>query len=309
MNDSSYSRNSCPTLRRGARGDAVVKMQKRLTTHQTHLDEETFVDGIFGPVTEQEVRRFQRSKRLCVDGVVGRNTWSHLLSKPGKPVLSPVGQTAGTNDRKQAADSAGPRQGGSDLGDRVKRALDRKGYAFNDDGKPYHLNIVGVRSPSTEINRFDDRMILVYRDETGQQIANEYSITTDPGAYFTQQKLLNKHGAAILVPGQYRDVYKIDKHRKKYDALCQRGGKVRVWRDGNKDQRLDRSGRIYEGWYGINIHRAGHTGTTQKIGRYSAGCQVFQNATDFNLMMSLARKSEKLRGNRFTYTLIEESDL
>ena len=84
---------------------------------------------------------------------------------------------------------------------------------------------------------------------------------------------------------------------------------MRIWRDGNRDDRLDRSGKIYEGWFGINIHRAGHTGTTQKVGRYSAGCQVFQNADDFNLLISLAKKSAGLRGNRFTYTLLESGDL
>ena len=86
-------------------------------------------------------------------------------------------------------------------------------------------------------------------------------------------------------------------------------GEVRVWRDGNKDDKLDRAGEIHEGWYGINIHRAGSTGTTAKVGRYSAGCQVFQNADDFALMISLAKKSSSVRGNKFTYTLLEEADL
>lgn len=309
MSEESYSSRNCPTLRRGARGDRVVKMQKRLTVHLKDLDEDTFVDGVFGPGTEQQVRRFQRDNRLTADGIVGRNTWSALLRDPQERVASPAGTTARTEDRKEAADAASPRSGGSALADRVKRALERKGYAFNDDGKPYHLNLVGVRSPSTAINSFDDKMILVYRDDSGKQCAKEYAITTDPGEYYTQQKLLNKAGAAILVPGQYTDVYQLGKHRNKYEALVQLGGKVRVWRDGNKDDKLDRAGEIHEGWYGINIHRAGSTGTTAKVGRYSAGCQVFQNADDFALMISLAKKSSSLRGNKFTYTLLEEADL
>ena len=309
MSGESYSSRNHPTLRRGARGDRVVKLQQRLTTHHKDLNKNTFVDGIFGPGTEREVRRFQRDNRLSVDGVVGRNTWTALLRDPQERVASPTGSTARSEDRKEAADAASPRAGGSALADRVKRALERKGFTFNDDGKSYHLNIVGVRSPSNAINSFDDKVILVYRDQNGKLCANEYPITTDPGEYYTQQKLLNKAGAAILVPGQYRDVYKLGKHRGKYEAMVQTGGKVRVWRDGNKDDKLDRSGEIREGWYGINIHRAGATGTTQKVGRYSAGCQVFQNADDFALFISLANKSSGIRGNKFTYTLLEEADL
>lgn len=306
---STYDRRRHPTLRRGARGDAVARCQQRLVHHLGDLDEVRFADGIFGPATDREVRRFQQQKRLAVDGIVGRDTWSALLADKSEKVRSPVGQTASTSDRQQAADQAGPKNGGGELVERVKRAFKRRGYVFQDDGKHYHLNIVGVRSPSTDINHFDDKMILVYRDESGTLQAVEYAITTDPGEYYTKHKLLNKAGAAILVPGQYRDTYKIGKHRGKYDALCQLGGAVKVWRDGNRDDKLDRSGKIHEGWYGINIHRAGQSGTTQKIGRYSAGCQVFQDANNFATFMSLAGKSRQVRGNRFTYTLLEQADL
>lgn len=309
MTGDRYDRRSCPTLRRGARGDAVVKLQKRLVIHLEDLDQERFVDGAFGPATEYQVKRFQRVEHLANDGVVGRNTWNALLADKSAPIRSCVGSTAKTEDRRAATDQAGTRNGSGPLASRVKRALERKGYKVLDDGKSYHLNIVGVRDPSTEINKFDDRMVLVYRDESGREHALEYTITTDPGEYYTRTKLLNKAGAAILVPGQYVDAYKIDKHRGKYEALCQRGGKVRVWRDGNRDDRLDRSGTTHEGWFGINIHRARARGRANEVNRYSAGCQVFQNAEDFAVVMGMARKSRDLRGNAFTYTLLEKADL
>ncbi len=309
MSSQTYNKRDCPTLRRGARGDAVVRMQKRLVVHLKDLNETRFVDGIFGPGTEREVRRFQKTNNLSVDGIVGRDSWSALLRDPRNKVASPVGDTARTADRQQAADQASSKNGGGTLAQRVTQALKRKGYVFLDDGKNYHLNIVGVRNPSTAINSFDDKVFLVYRDENGQMQALEYPITTDPGEYYTRTKLLNKAGAAILVPGQYRNTYQIAKHRNKYDALCQRGGKVKVWRDGNMDETLNRSGTVHEGWYGINIHRAGQSGTTTKVGRYSAGCQVFANADNFATFMSLAEKSRNIRGNQFTYTLLEEADL
>ena len=307
MNEA-YSPSTCPTLRRGARGNAVAKMQRDLVRHYKDLDEDSFVDGNFGPVTEQQVKRFQRQQRLKVDGVVGRNTWTALLQQPGERVKSPVGQTASTEDRLQASGEAGTANGGGSLAERVQRTLQRKGYKFLDDGQPYHLNIVGVRNPSTKINSFDDRIVLVYRDESGRQQALQYSITTDPGEVYTRHRLLNKNGAAILMPGQY-NAYRVGKHRGKYDALIQAEGQVKVWRDSNRDDQLNRSGKEYKGWFGINIHRAKAEGTTKRIGPYSAGCQVFQNADDFSVLMGLTQKSRGRRGNRFTYTLIEEADL
>lgn len=61
---------SLPTLRRGARGNDVIVLQKRLGIT---------ADGIFGPGTEAAVRSYQRSKGLAVDGVVGPKTWGALF--------------------------------------------------------------------------------------------------------------------------------------------------------------------------------------------------------------------------------------
>jgi hypothetical protein len=58
--------------------------------------------------------------------------------------------------------------------------------------------------------------------------------------------------------------------------------------------------------FGINIHRADSTGTRKTIDKYSAGCQVFASADDFNKFMEMAYKQKDLYGNKFTYTLIDE---
>jgi peptidoglycan hydrolase-like protein with peptidoglycan-binding domain len=38
-------------------------------------------DGDFGATTEQSVKRYQQNENLTVDGIVGRQTWTSLLSK------------------------------------------------------------------------------------------------------------------------------------------------------------------------------------------------------------------------------------
>ena len=56
-------------LRRGARGPAVVALQRRLRLT---------ADGWFGPRTATAVRTFQRRHHLPVTGVVDARTWRAL---------------------------------------------------------------------------------------------------------------------------------------------------------------------------------------------------------------------------------------
>ena len=125
-------------------------------------------------------------------------------------------------------------------------------------------------------------------------------------------KEVRHKGTAILVPDQYRGTYKVDWHGSKshgHMALCQRGGKVRVWRDNNRDTVPDYHGPEEEGWYGINIHK--HRGAAARVntGGVSAGCQVFQNTVDFYEFMDTCEKASNRWGNSFTYTLLDERDL
>ena len=39
------------------------------------------VDGVFGPTTDRSVKHYQQNENVTVDGVVGRQTWTSLLSK------------------------------------------------------------------------------------------------------------------------------------------------------------------------------------------------------------------------------------
>lgn len=69
----SASTNAKPTLRRGDRGEAVAKWQKRLNrVHRPKM----VVDGIFGPGTESATVAFQQSAGLGPDGlgIVGPKT-------------------------------------------------------------------------------------------------------------------------------------------------------------------------------------------------------------------------------------------
>ena len=196
--------------------------------------------------------------------------------------------------------------------EQFRKAMEAKGYAFFglESKAAYNVNIIGVRSDEDIFNEFDDALVVIYRDTKKNWEVRSYSITTDPGKIW-MEKPMNSKGCAILVPDQYRGVYKIDGHGKtRYEALCQRAGVVSVYRDANLDHEHDRdAGTITTGNYGINIHRSRSTGESELVNSYSAGCQVFKNASDFKDFMKLVNKSADKFGNSFTYTLLNEGDI
>jgi hypothetical protein len=196
--------------------------------------------------------------------------------------------------------------------EQIETAVKAKGHKWFEDAsnKSYDVNIVGVRNTSPAVYRkvtnvFDDHLTISFKDESGNWQFYCWMGTCDPGKKGVQQ-FQNKKGVARLVPGQYRGVWMIDKHGGKYDALCQRAGNVTVWRDANKDL-------IYEekvtdtGMFGINIHKAGQDSTW--VDDWSHGCQVFKRVKDFDVFMSICRKAAKIHGNKFSYTLLESTDI
>jgi len=171
----------------------------------------------------------------------------------------------------------------------------------------YDLNIIGIRSPEKTANAFDDLICCAYREEKdGPWVVRCWPATTDPGTYWLDNPS-RVDGTAILVPGQYRGVYKIDKHGGKYEALCQRNGDVSVYRDNNRDATLDAdASSIVTGMFGINIHHAGQNST--RVDKWSAGCQVFARMADFDEFMGIVKQqiAHHPTWESFTYTLIEE---
>ena len=75
--------NNFMTVRRGSRGNFVSLLQFILNGYGYDLD----TDGVFGAITEDAVKDFQRKNGLTEDGVVGGNTWKTLLTLPPFPTL------------------------------------------------------------------------------------------------------------------------------------------------------------------------------------------------------------------------------
>jgi lysozyme len=140
----------------------------------------------------------------------------------------------------------------------VAAGLDMKAHPFFVVGyRGYYAGTMGGAGNDSGI--YDDAIFLVSPDHF-----SAYNANTDPStrrAGIGTDK--NTRGRARLQPGVWI-VYRFDIHGSPTDphfALCQRGGNVRVMRDGTPDY-------PHEGKFGINIHRGGHTKTS------SLGCQT-----------------------------------
>ena len=70
-------------LRRGDRGAVVEFLQTQLDKDGHRLTRQgkpgAGIDGVFGKMTDQAVRQFQRDEGLAVDGIVGPVTWDTLM--------------------------------------------------------------------------------------------------------------------------------------------------------------------------------------------------------------------------------------
>ncbi len=95
------------TLRYGSRGQAVKSLQRVLAGKGYY---KSSTDGVFGPLTKSAVIRFQRSRGLGTDGIVGPKTYAALsgtktavkaASTTRKPFIKPTKGvlTANVGDR------------------------------------------------------------------------------------------------------------------------------------------------------------------------------------------------------------------
>ncbi len=186
----------------------------------------------------------------------------------------------------------------------IRKIYEQKNYRFFDGGKPYNLNLFGVRWPDG-INEWSDFICVLFRDDRLTWRLIQTPGTTKSGID-GMRKPVNPKGTGILVPGQY-EAYQLDLHNGKHLALCQRRAPVQVYRDGNTDTVLDLNPDTIEiGYFGVNIHSP--FSDAEKVGPRSVACQVPSTVAAWNQILSLAKRSAELYGNAFTYTLFNASD-
>ena len=75
VSPSANAADTWPQVRQGAGGPDVVTVQYLLRQHGHDIP----ADGDFGPVTAAAVTAFQSARGLVADGMVGSQTWPHLV--------------------------------------------------------------------------------------------------------------------------------------------------------------------------------------------------------------------------------------
>ena len=170
QNDGSASGQTLSTnqlLRIGSRGNQVSLLQERLQKEGYYTYN---IDGIFGRLTEQAVRRYQQANGLKVDGIAGPQTLSHLNGNkapeaPRNTVSDSKDNSAGGRGGAKAPSSTLLKKGSrgqavTDLQNKLKRlgffSANATGYygdittqAVRDFQRKYGLAIDGIAGPNT----------------------------------------------------------------------------------------------------------------------------------------------------------------
>lgn len=185
----------------------------------------------------------------------------------------------------------------------IKEMYSCDGYKFYEG--EFAINLYGIRKGYDVVNEFDDILGAAFQDSFGNGVVIESQGTTKPGLHWLKNKKGNVNGTAILQPGQYLRCWQIGLHNGKYSALRQ-VTRFNVWRDGDSDGEFDIDGDTYTDVTGLNMHTTSFVNEIEKVGAYSAGCQVRKHHEDHELVMAiLNRAKDRWDNDIFSYTLFE----
>lgn len=196
-----------------------------------------------------------------------------------------------------------------------KLTIDAVKKIFEDGGGEWgEVNLFGLRNEADQQSDLFNDFIGVCAGDA----VRIYAGTTDPGAWWTKNPITaaGATGAAHLCEGFHKNAWRVGVHAQgtpfAHEALVQTGYKVKIWRDVDKDYEMGEKDLVQEGYFGINIHRAGLNDPT-KIGKYSAGCQVVRHHKDFEELLEIVKASETFKKNkagaRFSYLLLNIKSL
>tara|TARA_R110000751_G_scaffold238307_1_gene339138 strand:+ start:782 stop:1384 length:603 start_codon:yes stop_codon:yes gene_type:complete len=178
---------------------------------------------------------------------------------------------------------------------------------FENDSKPYNVNIVAIRSDTPTPNKFNDLLCIFWKYEGIWNMVQQQCTTLAGIPWMTEP--CNSKGCAILKEGQYLSAWKIGMHRGSYKALVQ-VNPVDVYRDNDKDLEYDMlESSVDTGVFGINLHRASSKTETLDVNKFSAGCIVTQNPHEYDVFMKICDEAVEVWGNSFTVALIKESNI
>jgi len=153
-----------PTLEEGDEGPDVMDLQ-RMIPHFSGV-----VDGDFGPITKDNVIRYQSSRGLEIDGVVGPETWQALYDdkKPLPPPAPPPGALTVAQQKaikNIAKNSAVASYGWDDRGEAPPGWTQGMALAFAQSYKKLKVDHPGVIEMSRPRTSSDKDVFNVYKND------------------------------------------------------------------------------------------------------------------------------------------------
>lgn len=190
----------------------------------------------------------------------------------------------------------------------IKEVYEDKHYPFFTGA--WNVNIGGIRNDDLSVvDEFNDILWLAWEDDFGRDNLLIHRGTTKPGLYWLKNKMGNMNGTAILAEGYYFSCWTQGLHKGQYKALVQSDkAKFLVYRDNDRDGKFDISGKLYDDVSGLNGHTTSFINDKDRVGAYSAGCQVREDDKDHIAAMAIIEKSMERYGKYVSYGLTNFSD-
>lgn len=174
---------------------------------------------------------------------------------------------------------------------------------------PDDHHIITVRSKEDIPDSYDDKLYLF----KGDKCLDVMSCTTNSGTYGLRNFMKwNRKGTAVIKSNEvYYDVFQksdginVRHHNGKMECLRQVGN-MKYYRDNNKNNRVEETGRVYTGNYSTNVHANSYTRkkgiVSWAIGKWGTGCIVIPELTMYYDV--LLRKIPFYK--KITHTLLKE---
>jgi len=153
---------------------------------------------------------------------------------------------------------------------------------------PKGAHIIVVRSDEDEPDKYDDKLYLFI----GEKCISVMSCTSNSGLYGLKKWYKwNSLGTAVIKFNEiyYNSFMKSDgnfvRHHNSKVQCFRQIAPLKYYRDGNSDNKIDESGKIYEANNSTNIHPNSYSYfegvRTWFIGKWGTGCTVVNNLTKY----------------------------
>lgn len=195
----------------------------------------------------------------------------------------------------------------------IEKAVKDKGYKWYTGA--YNLNCIWERTSDIFTNKFTDFLHIAYQaTKDGQGFVFTIPATTKAGlkgSVLEPTKVDGVTGTAVIKPGQYLSSWEFRDTYKEFSSYpyFRQIGKIDYWRDGDKDNVIDRVQDQEDRIFGTHWHRMSQNDTygSGLVNNWSLGC-MGSPEPEWEKILPLIKKGVQAYGTKFTGTLLETKD-